>query len=62
MQNENKTANDNNVSIMEDLTLNQTAAHIKGGPADWFLELDGVKGESENIVRQPRESATTLTR
>jgi hypothetical protein len=34
MQNENQTATENNVSITEDLTLNETAAtQVKGGPS-----------------------------
>ena len=34
-------------SIIEDLTLDETKAeNIKGGPSDYLLTIDGVKGES----------------
>ncbi len=34
-------------SVIEDLTLNETnAENIKGGPSDYLLTLDGIKGES----------------
>lgn len=37
-------------SVVEDLTLNETnAANIKGGPSDYLLELDGIKGESRTL-------------
>jgi hypothetical protein len=33
---------------IEDLTLDELeAGNVKGGPADYLLELDGVKGESK---------------
>ena len=34
---------------IEDLTLNESeAGAVKGGPSDYLLELDGVKGESKD--------------
>lgn len=33
--------------VIEDLTLNETEMeNVKGGPTDYLLELDGIKGES----------------
>ncbi len=34
-------------NAIEDLTLNETnAENVKGGPSDYLLTLDGIKGES----------------
>lgn len=36
-------------SVIEDLTLNETnAENVKGGPSDYLLELEGIKGESSS--------------
>lgn len=37
---------------IEDLTLNETEMeNVKGGPSDYLLTLDGVKGESKSAVK-----------
>jgi hypothetical protein len=58
MNKENTKQVRNEVSgVIEDLTLNETAAtQIKGGASDYLLELDGIKGESqqEAPVRRTR--------
>jgi hypothetical protein len=41
-------------NIIEDLTVDETAAqNVKGGPSDYLLELDGIKGESATDRRSP---------
>lgn len=36
-------------SVIEDLTLDETSSeNVKGGPSDYLLELDGIKGESKD--------------
>lgn len=50
MSNENIQALGNDASKIEDLTLSESeATQIKGGPTDYLLELDGIKGESKII-------------
>lgn len=45
--NKDNNVQSGNQTAIEDLNLNEsTAESIKGGPADYLLELDGVKGET----------------
>jgi len=38
-----------NLNVIEDLTLDEAdTANIKGGPTDYLLELEGIKGESRS--------------
>lgn len=43
-----KQANESSITI-EDLTPDEAnSENLKGGPSDYLLTLDGVKGESRN--------------
>ena len=43
-----KQSNESSITI-EDLTLDETnSENVKGGPSDYLLTLDGVKGESSS--------------
>jgi hypothetical protein len=48
MQRENKNQTQNKASnVIEDLTVGEIeTTNIKGGPFDYLLEIDGIKGES----------------
>lgn len=43
MQNETQTATDNNVSIIEDLTLDEVSVKCANG-SNHYVELDEIKG------------------
>lgn len=58
MSNENIQTLGNDASKIEDLTLRESETeNIKGGPTDFLLELDGIKGESK-IIRPTTNVAT----
>jgi hypothetical protein len=58
MSKENMQSLGNEAFLIEDLTLSETETeNIKGGPSDYLLELDGVKGESK-IIRPTTTTAT----
>ena len=45
-----KQTNESSPAI-EDLTLDEISSeNVKGGPTDYLLELDGIKGESRHTT------------